>query len=154
MELPGNLSPSAPRRPSAMSTVPAFTWFACSVGLPSGEAALKISTRARPPVFASSCFANGSATSCWKKLAGPRKWLNFKVTGCASAAALARHEPRARTIRFISPFLSAFALPRPNRRLALGFVLGPVVRSRRLSHAALQEPVGQLQAAGLARQDV
>jgi hypothetical protein len=63
IELPGNLSPSAPRSPSAMSTVPALTWFACSVGLPRGDEALKISTCTWPLVLASSSFAHGSTTS-------------------------------------------------------------------------------------------
>src|SRR5581483_8797066 len=52
---------------------------------PSGEVPSRISTLTLPPVRSSSARAHGSTTSSWKKLFGPRKWLNRNVTSCADS---------------------------------------------------------------------
>ena len=69
-----------------MSTVPSFTWLACLRTLPCGEPESNTSTCSLPPPRSCSRFAQGSATSRWKKLCGPRKWLNFSTMPCAKAA--------------------------------------------------------------------
>jgi hypothetical protein len=41
-------------------------------------------------------LGQGSTTSSWKKLVGPRKWLNLSVIGCASAGSNANASKTAR----------------------------------------------------------
>src|SRR4051812_30032042 len=104
-DVPGKRSPSAPRRPSAMSTLPSSTWLACLRTSPSGELPLNTVTFTAPRVRSSTRAAHGSATSRWKKLCGPRKWLNLRVTGSAAAQASALSAQSARNKRRMDDFL-------------------------------------------------
>src|SRR3954454_9994464 len=104
-DVPGKRSPSAPRSPSAISTLPSSTWLACLRTSPSGELPLNTVTFTAPRVRSSTRAAHGSATSRWKKLCGPRKWLNLRVTGSAAAQASALSAQSARKKRRMDDFL-------------------------------------------------